>query len=316
MRTFVAFCLVLSLNLASVAGRTIYVDNVTGDDRFAGLQPRSDTLDQSGPVRTIAKALRLAGGGDTIVLAKTDQPYRESITLVGSHNSGSAQRPFAIRGNGAVLDGSSPVPLDAWEHYDGAVFRFRPPRMGCGQLFLDGRPAVRVFASRSAGRLPKLEARQWCLLDGEIYFRVDQTKLPSDYELSYAHSQTGVTLFHVDHVLIADLTVQAFRLDGINLYNSARNVAIVDVTCRGNGRSGIVVGGASAARIDGSLLGDNGQSQLLTLPCSETHVYRSDLLSNTAPGWADQGGHVYFDGKQGEGGLDEFQPAVEGENQP
>ena len=78
-----------------------------------------------------------------------------------------------------------------------------------------------------------------------IYFCVESSKLPGDYNLSYARDPTGVTLFHVDYVLIADLTVQGFQLDGINLQNSARDVTIVDVTCRGNGRSGIAVGGAS-----------------------------------------------------------------------
>ena len=53
------------------------------------------------------------------------------------------------------------------------------------------------------------------------------------------------------------------------------------------------MGGASLAEIDASLLGDNGQAQLLTLPYSETHLRSTHLLCNTAPGWVDQGGRVY-----------------------
>ena len=101
-------------------------------------------------MRTITRALQLAGNGDTIVLANTNVPYRENISLVGSRHSGTPQQPFTIRGNGAILDGSAPVPPEAWESYRGAVFRFSPPRMGYQQLFLDDRPAVRVFASRTA----------------------------------------------------------------------------------------------------------------------------------------------------------------------
>ncbi len=315
MRILGGLCLVLLLWSIPAVGRDIFVDNTGGDDRSTGQQPRN-TVDRSGPVQTIAKALWLAASGDAIVLAKTDQPYRESISLVGSRHSGTARQPFVIRGNGAILDGSAPVPPGAWANHEGPVFRFRPPQMGAQQLFLDDRPATRVFAGRSAGGPPALEPRQWCLLDGQIYFCVELTKLPGDYKLSYAHDQTGITLFHVDHVLIADLTVQAFQLDGVSLQNSARNVSLVGVTCRGNGRSGIAVGGASLVNIDRSLLGNNGQAQLLTLPYSETHVHDSHLLSNTAPGWVDQGGRVYLGDKRVEGGLDEFHPAANSEKKP
>jgi parallel beta-helix repeat protein len=102
--------------------------------------------------------------------------------------------------------------------------------------------------------------------------------------------------------------VQGFQIDGISLANSARNVSLVSVTCRGNGRCGISVGGASSTTLDECLVGDNGQAQLLTLPCSETHIRNSRLLSNTAPGWMDQGGRVYLDDRQVQGGLDEVPP--------
>jgi hypothetical protein len=297
------------------AARDIFVDNVAGNDRAMGRQPHH-AADGTGPVRTIRAALCQARPSDTIVLANTQRPYRESISVVGSCRSGTDQEPFTIRGNGAVLDGSAPVPPAAWEPYRGAVFRFRPPRLGYQQLFLDDRPAPRVFVAPTAGGPPKLEPRQWCLLDGQIYFCVDSTKLPGDYRLSFACQQTGITLYHVEHVLITDLTVQAFQIDGINLQNSARDVSLVGITCRGNGRSGVTVGGASLADIGHSLLSDNGQGQLLTLPYSETHVRDSRLLWHTAPAWADQGGRVYLDGKRLAGGRDEWPPRPTQEKKP
>jgi hypothetical protein len=308
MRFLQGFLIVLLLG-AQAAGREIFVDNASGDDRFAGRKPVGKA-DLSGPVRTLAKALGLAGNGDTIVLAKTNIPYRESFSLVGSRNSGTSQHPFSILGNGAILDGSAPIPPKAWEHFKDATFCFRPQRAGFQQLFLNDLPAVRVYASGMAESPPELQPLQWCWFNSRIYFCVEKTKLPSDYPLSCAHEPIGVTLFHVDHVRIADLTVQGFQLDGISLFNSAKNVSLSGVTCRGNGRSGICVGGASLAGIDASLLGNNGLAQLLTLPCSETHVRNSHLLSNTAPGWVDQGGRVYLDEKRIEGGLDEFHPPV------
>jgi len=315
MRMLGGFCLVALLWSSQALGRDIYVNNIAGDDRSTG-QKVQNAQDQTGPVRTIAKAIQLAAGSDTIVLAKTEQPYRESISLVGSRASGLAQKPFTIQGNGATLDGSAPVPARAWQNFDGPVFRFQPPEIGCQQLFLDNRPAVRVVSNRASTGPSELKPKQWCLYDGQIYFCVELKKLPADYKLTYAHMQTGITLFHVDRVLISDLTVQGFRLDGINLQNSARHVSLVNVTCRGNGRSGVTVGGASLLELNRSLLGDNGQSQLLTLSASETFVHNSHLLSNTAPGWVDQGGRVYLDDKRVEGGLDEFHPAADAEKKP
>lgn len=306
MRIALRFCLgwlIWALLLSAAAGRDIYVNNLGGDDTFSGRQSES-MADLSGPVRSIAKALRLAQQGDRIVLENTGQAYRESVSLVGSRHSGYSFQRFVIAGNGAILDGSAPVPAEAWEHYQGLVYRFRPPQLAHQQLFLNEKPIARVAVSGSAGEPPELEPLQWCLHGGYIYFRVEKMKLPEDYPLTYTHKQVGITLFHVRHVSIIDLTVQGFQLDGINAYNSAREVYIGRVTCRGNARSGIAIGGASLVEIEDCLIGDNGRAQLLSLPWSETHVRNCELLSNTAPAVVDQGGRVYIDGKRNEGGSD------------
>ena len=87
---------------SSVAARDIFVNNVEGDDRRSGRWPTSRGP-AGGPFRTIARALRSAAKGDRIILAGTDQPYRESITLQGGRHSGfDAAAPFVIQGNGAA----------------------------------------------------------------------------------------------------------------------------------------------------------------------------------------------------------------------
>ena len=252
---------------SSSAGRDIFVSNTGGDDRATGQSPRSQP-DRSGPVATIAKALRLAAGSDQIVLADTGRPYRESISLVGGRHSGTTLQSLLIVGNGAVLDGSATVPADQWQHAGGGVYRFRPPRMGYQQLFIDGRPAVRVPVGHLAGSPPKLQPRQWCVFEGDIFFRAEKDKTPADYPLSYAALPVGITLYQVDHVGISDLTVQGFQLDGINALSDARNVRLSGVTCRGNGRYGLAVGGASQVEIDSCLLENNGTAGLFTAPYS------------------------------------------------
>ena len=305
MRFSAVSVVVVTFLLASHAlARDLFVDNEAGDDRYSGHQARPMS-DGTGPVRTIAKALRVAESGDRIILAATDTPYRESISLAGRQRSGYDWKPLMIEGNGAVLDGSAPVPKDAWQHFEGPVFRFHPSQGGHQQLFLDNRPPKRVPAPLDADKPPKLEPLEWCLLRGEIYFCVEKDKLPDDYNLSYAAKQTGITLYHVRHVIVRDLTVQGFRVDGINAANSARNVLLVGITARGNGRAGVAVGGASQLEIETSVLGNNGTAQILTLAHSEVAVGNSDLFSNTAPAWVDRGGRFFLDGKRLEGGLEE-----------
>ncbi len=300
-------CLAALLLAVPCYPRDIFVSNTAGDDRSDGLALHRGP-DGSGPVRTIGRGLALAKPGDRIVLENTDRPYRESISLAGSRHSGFPDRPLTILGNGATLDGSAPVPPEAWKHYRGAVFRFEPPRKGRAQLFLDGRPAVRVIPKFGADRPPELEPGEWSYLDGWIYFCVDDDRLPPDYDPSYAHRPVGITMFHVDRVAIVDLIVQGFHLDGINAYNSAREIYLGGLICRGNARAGIAVGGASSVTIEACLVGTNGEAQVLTLPYSQTRIDHSDLLGDTAPAWVDRGGDVWIDGDEAHGGADEITP--------
>ena len=246
---------------APAAGRDIFVDNAGGDDRSSGQQAKNVARD--GPVRTIAKALRLAGGGDRIVLAATGQPYRESVGIAGAAQR-TAQQPLIIVGNGAVLDGSAPVPAEQWKHVGGGMYRFHPPHMGFQQLFLDDRPAARGAGRATAGRPPKLEPRQWCIFQGDIFFRVEKGKTAGRLRLTYCraadrhHALPGRLRDH----LRPDRA--AFRVDGVNAFNRARNVCLSAVACRDNGRYGVDVGGASLVDIDSCLSSGNGAAGLLT----------------------------------------------------
>lgn len=280
MRSTACFLAILLAGAMPATARDIMVNNLDGGD-----------------ARSIADALCLAGPGDRIVLTNTGHPYRESISLVGSRLSGSSFGPLTVVGNGAVLDGSEPVPPDAWEPYENLVFRFRPRVPGHQQLFLYDRPVPYVPSLPETNLPPKLKPLQWSLVEGLIYFAVEPSKVPRDYELAYAAKQTGITLYHVERVTIVDLVVQGYRVDGIQAANSARDIQLTNLTVRGNGRAGITVGGASRVTIENSTIGDNRSAQLLTLPWSETDVYRSELLPLTAPAWVDQGGRVFHDGK-------------------
>lgn len=287
MRAGLAWFLIgLSLVSSGLAG-DIHVDNLAGDDR-------SDGLD--GPVATLAKALRLAQAGDRIVLASTGQPYRESVSLVGSKHSGSAIAPFVIEGDGAILDGRVSPPADAWNHHRADVFYLQPARLGYQQLFIAARPAVRHPKASSEVSLPELAPLEWCWCDARIYFRTEAQRLPSEYELSCCGLQSGITLYYVHDVVVRNLTIQGFCVDGICASDVVAGAEFERVTCRGNGRSGINVAGSSRVEVVDCALGNNGSAQLRSEGYSQTRVSGGKLLANTAPAISIQGGQITIDG--------------------
>jgi hypothetical protein len=303
-RALIVFCL-----LTGKAGaRDIFVDNVAGDDKHSGLHAGKQ-IDAGSPVRTIAKALQLAGMGDRIILAKTGQPYRESISLVGNRHSGVPPiLPFTIEGNGATLDGTKPIPDDAWTHYRENVFRFRPEALTRAALFSRGRPIHPELVGSSAEYPPKLEPRHWCQVEGAVYFAVEADRLPPDYRLNYASLPTGITLYQIDQVVIRNLKIQGYRADGISAAVGARNVLLDNITCTGNGRSGICVGGGAQVSLESCKLRGNAEAQLLTRSDSETHILDSAMTDDSARGWVDRGGRVYLGASRVEGGRKTIKP--------
>jgi hypothetical protein len=292
-----ATILLLLIVASTAAARNLYVNNVSGDDLFDGLSPQREGPGR-GPNQTIWRALRSTHPGDRIVLAKTEEPYRESISLVGSKHSGHALRRFVIEGSGAVLDGSRPVPYDAWQFVSGDIFRFQPERMDFQQLFHEGVPLVRRPYSPLHYRKLELEPREWALAGGWVYFCVEKGKIPQEYHLGYAALQTGVTVYKVEGVEINNLVVQGFQLDGINLNDAIGPTVIAGVTSRGNGRSGITVTGVSHVDLQGCLLGDNGQCQLLVQEFGEANLSNCDVVDNTGPKWeVKNGAKLLIDGK-------------------
>lgn len=295
MRTAISV-LAICWSVATAASATdLFVDNVAGDDLNNGSSPVSNG--RAGPCRTITRALRAATKGDRVIIANTGQPYHEGLTLQGGHHSGLPDFPFVIVGNGATIDGSIPVPESAWNHVQGHIFRFPPKRKSYQQLFRDFRPLLRRALTEDGG-LPALEPLQWCLYEREIYFAVEPGRMPQDYQLRYAGHPVGITAYQVRHVIIEDLIVQGFQLDGINAHDGAVDVTLRSVVCRGNGRSGISVGGASRVTIDNCLAGDNGAAQVRTEGYCKTWLINCDLIDNTAPKLVQDGGRVFVTGSE------------------
>jgi hypothetical protein len=270
----------------------LYVNNQHGSDLHDGLS-EMHLGGRQGPFRTIERALRAASNGDRLIIANTGTAYRESLTLQADRHSGVTARPFVVVGNGAVLDGSMPVPLEAWEVYEAGVYRFRAERKSSHNLFLDGKPVSRRRAPPLADSPPQLDEMQWCLFEGHVYFRPQPGKSPWAYQLTHTALPVGLTLYEVRHVIIQDLIVQGFQLDGINAHDGAVDVELVGLTCRGNGRSGMSIGGASRVTIEACLVGDNGEAQIRTEGFCRARLVNCDLIDHpAAPALDQQGGQV------------------------
>ncbi|MDP7274967.1 MAG: right-handed parallel beta-helix repeat-containing protein [Planctomycetaceae bacterium] len=248
---------------STVAARTIFVDNLRGHDQCDGstVDP-IDTL--VGPVRTFDRALALARQTDTIHLVNTGRPYRGDLRLFGHRHSGFPTRPFRIRGNGSVISGAKPVPTAVWRSR-GNLWWMAPRRKGHYLLLKDGKPLPRhsLDTNTPASNLLSIPKGHWASWRGRIYYRTDALLDHGDQNLAIAGDDCGITLYAIRHVVIENLTVRHWRLDGISAPGLCSDVVLRNVICRENGRAGMTISGTSRIRGEDLELTDNGKHSLL-----------------------------------------------------
>jgi hypothetical protein len=245
---------VILLNVVSSADAAVfYVNNRTGADRNDGVVETPLTV-LTGPVKSISRALHLASFGDTIIVANTGVPYYDHLTLQGEKHSGNPFRPFRIIGNGATLTGAMVVPQRAWREADRDVWMLIPFRKGHFQLVRDGKALVEVrpAADEKWTSVPDLQVNEWCVWHSAIYYKSERLVEPWTLNMSIARRSCGITVFAAHDIIISDLTIQHYRLDGVNLHDLALDVQLRKLTLRENGRAGFAIGGSSTALVSGS----------------------------------------------------------------
>ena len=269
--------LVLSMNSTADA-RVIYVNNLTGSDRFDGVT-QQPTSDQSGPVRTIRQALRMSHRADTIELARTDSPYFESFSIVGERLSGVSGQPFRIVGNGAVISGARAVPDGGWQKVGDDLWSLNPSRKGQFLLLCPSRKLVELLPEpgQTWTKLPELAVDQWCGYRGRIYYRSEPLDEPQSKPFGVAGHDCGITVYGVSHVLISDVTVQHFRLDGVGVPDLARNIELRNVRMTENGRAGLSVGGSAFVTLKAGTIEKNGRNSVLITEAASVDVKNSTL---------------------------------------
>jgi len=117
-------------------------------------------------------------------------------------------------------------------------------------------------------------------LDGAVYFRTETGRLPTSYKLSYAALPVGITLYQVRHLEVTGLEIRGFQLDGVNAHDGVTDTRLAGLTCRGNGRAGISIGGASRVQIDKCQLRENGVVQFQSGGYSHTVCTDCDIQKN------------------------------------
>ncbi len=287
MRPFLSFFLIIGFAQQIVAAE-IYVNNRIGSDAFDGSAPQVATL-ISGPVRTIRRALELMQRGDSLVFGDSGDPYYDSLNLVGGRFSGSPALPLFIQGNGATLCGIRRVPPEAWQPVSRGLWQVQFSRKGSTRLFREGAtvPEHRLQAGDKLAEALPLDA--WGKQAGVVTIRISPEIAPGEEEWSYAAADYGISLVNVHDVVIRDLKVLGFRVDGVNVDGNSKSVLLDGLTITECGRAGVAIGGSSRLDLNQCVIRDHGRHSMIITEQAGARVDETDfgdvepLVVKTAP---------------------------------
>lgn len=230
----------------------IRVDPVGGSDANDGRQL---------PVKTIARAIRLAQPGNTIHLAPAR--YYESADF--TNKWGEPGRPIVLEGHGAVLDGSDPIDLTQWEALGSGLFKKVKliPRMDDAILsrwfFLFGDKINRMGRCSKGPTLPlkapsELADFEWTYIKNEdaFYIKVPVTLPLPEARIRYPLRSSGVVFSREGgHLTIQNITATHVYNDGFNIHGAQRNLKFVNIAAIECGDDGFSAHEDADCQIDG-----------------------------------------------------------------
>lgn len=240
------------LACAPVFSRDLRVDPERGDDSGDGV---------SAPVKTIARAIRLAQPGDTVHLAP--RSFSESADLTNKH--GEPGKPITLEGHGAVLDGSEPVRGSDWEALDDGLYRKRKlmPRMDdaiLGRWFFLWNGTMNHMGRTSKGRSAALKAPaalqpgEWTYVKDEdaFYLRLAPGVALDAANIRYPARSSGVILSGKGaHLVVRDVTSTHVYNDGFNIHGAQRACVFERIAAIECGDDGFSAHEDAECRIDG-----------------------------------------------------------------
>ena len=240
------------LALAAGSRGGLHVDPKNGRDAHDGI---------AAPVKTIARAVKLAQPGDTIHL--TPGTYYESADLTNKH--GLPGRPITLDGHGAVLDGSEPVRGADWEALGRGLFRKVKllPRIDdaiVGRWFFlwNGRMNRMGRTSKGPSAALKqpddLQPNEWTYVKSAdaFYLRLLENQTLDAANIRYpARSSAVVQSITGSHLVVRNLTGTHVYNDGFNIHGAQRNNLFQTIAAIECGDDGFSAHEEADCRIDG-----------------------------------------------------------------
>jgi hypothetical protein len=285
--------LAAALTVARLGAADLYVDPDLGDDAVDG-RAAAPVAGGSGPVRTIAHGLSLAGAGDTLHLAPRAKPYRESVIIKNRH--GEADRPIVIDGHGAVLTGCDPLRPEDWQAESGGIYRsdtlyaiLHGDETVIDRVFflVDGRQQ-RMGRTSKGSKAPfkqpaELQVGEWTFVaeNKAFYVRIADGRSLADCGFQAPVRKNGVAISGSDnaHLLIRGLSVRNFLNDGFNVHNRTRDVRFQAVSAFGCGDDGFSAHEDCECEVDGFLASGNSTG-FANIGQSRVHLSNALLLDN------------------------------------
>ncbi len=248
--------------------REFYVNNETGDDNNDGLAATKDGT--HGPVKTLARGVTLPSPGDTLHLASTSQPYRETLKL-GDNFGGVPGKPITIDAHGATLTGCDPLRLDGWVEA-GSPGLYKSARlMSELEEFTDAAKLDRVYflfdgVVQHMGRSSKgtkarfkapsaLQPDEWTYVEAEKSFYIKVAGKLEDAKIEAPYRRNGLAIrapkAAATDVVIKNLIVCHVLNDGYNIHGASRNILLQNIAAYECGDDGISPHDVCEVELDG-----------------------------------------------------------------
>jgi hypothetical protein len=274
------------------------VDPVSGNDSNNGV---------TAPVKSIARAVKLAEPGDTVHL--TPARYKESAVF--TNKLGELERPITLDGHGAVLDGAESLQIADWQLVEPGLYRndhLLPMNPAIlmrwffifnGEMSHMGRtskgpslplkkpeelvPGEWTYVSDVPITRESKDGKPWdaASIPGAFFLKIDPAKSLEDYRIEAPLRSAGVQFGgHCEHILVRNITATHVYNDGFNIHGDQRGLVFENIAAIECGDDGFSAHEAAECRIDGFVSVGNSTGLCDTVSCV-THyknVFIKDCL--------------------------------------
>lgn len=252
----------LFLPMAFAYSEVIHVNNLTGDDRSDG--------SESAPLRSIARALEIAGISAEIEIANTGIPYPGGNVL--RRGGGTPEQPMVIEGNGAVISGLEAIPVEQWMAVEPRIYSLpfwpmsnllkvsKSPLHWVGVptiVWMDGEPGINCDSLETLRKTAG--GYFWDKPNRIVLFHLPEGKETPKLEIPTG--KTGLSVIgSVDYVEVRNLRSEYSWNDGFSTNGTGKNLVFRDCVAINNCGQGFSFHTHSGAIVEDCLIMRNASS--------------------------------------------------------